>query len=220
MIDLSLYPANPVVLLVPVSLIPLLYSLRWKREILRDILLLTLLSVLIVLFYPLISYTGYALGKFILFVFLPIAFIYFIERWSVRDILINAGVRRENLVASIGYGLAAAVVTIAITVLVSSSAPELDFLWSIIMFFESFTEEFFFRGVLFLYLLQKTNRWVSYLTSILGFVLIHPQHFTSLFILSTITQAVILAVVVDSTRNITGPWIAHGLNRIIPKLLM
>jgi membrane protease YdiL (CAAX protease family) len=87
------------------------------------------------------------------------------------------------------------------------------------MFFEAFTEEFFFRGVLFLYLLSKTNVKIAYLTSVPAFVLMHPQHFTSLFIISTVTQAILLTVITHKTKNIIGPWVAHGLNRILPSAI-
>ncbi len=129
----------------------------------------------------------------------------------------NLGVRKKNMSKSVLYGLVAAVITVVITMVVATTTFDLFF--RIIMFFESFTEEFFFRGFLFLYLLTKTNKKVAYATSILGFVLIHPQHFTSLFLLSTIAQALLLTIVADKTGNIVGPWVSHGLNRFLPSLI-
>ena len=136
----------------------------------------------------------------------------------MKDILSKLGIRKENLAKSLIYGLIAAAITITITVLVIQTMP-FDWVYRIIMFFEAFTEEFFFRGLLFLYLLSKTDLKVAYVTSILGFVLMHPQHFSSFFLISTITQGILLTVVVHKTKNITGAWVGHGLNRFFPVLL-
>jgi CAAX amino terminal protease family. len=215
----------PVALLIFALLIPLIYCAKWKKKELKNIGLLTVCSVVIILLYPLTFYlfnilgvVGYSIAKFILFILLPIITIFYIEKWKVRDILFNAGIRKKNLQKSIIYGIIAAAVTIVITVIVSTTY-KVDIVWRIVMFFEAFTEEFFFRGILFLYLIQKTNLKVAYSTSIIGFILIHPQHFTSMFILSTIAQAILLTIVANKTENIIGPWISHGLNRNIPSLI-
>jgi len=215
----------PIALLTLAFLIPLIYCAKWKKKELKNIALLTGCGVVIILLYPLTFYlsnvlgvTGYAIAKIILFVLLPIVVVFYIERWNVKDILFSAGVRKENLQKSVIYGVIAGVITIVITVVVSTTYG-VDVVWRIVMFFEAFTEEFFFRGVLFLYLAQKTNLKVAYSTSIIGFILIHPQHFTSMFIISTISQAILLTIVADKTKNIIGPWIAHGLNRNMPSLI-
>ena len=212
----------PVALLVAGLLIPLAYSAVWKRRELHSMAMLFGSGALIVLLYPLTSFlpgvlgrAGYPLGKLLLFVILPMGIIYYIERWEVREILAKAGVSRENLWKSVLLGLGAAVVTITITCMLSS-ATGVDLIWSTITFFESFTEEFYFRGVLILYLMRKTNIRVAYLTSVVSFVLIHPQHFTRLFILATAAQGILMGIVAYRTRNIVGPWIGHGLNRIVP----
>jgi len=215
----------PIALLIFAFLIPLIYCAKWKKKELKDIALLTGCGVAIIALYPLTFYLadaigilGYAIAKIMLFVILPVVTIFYIEKWNLRDILFNVGVRKENLQKSIVYGLLAAVVTIVITVFVSTTY-NVDIVWRVVMFFEAFTEEFFFRGILFLYLVQKTNLKVAYSTSIIGFILIHPQHFTSIFIVSTIAQSILLTIVADKTKNIIGPWLAHGLNRTIPSLI-
>lgn len=206
-------------------LFPLAYSLKNKRKHLKPIVAIIICSLAMVALYPLINYLsqiiplfGYTIGKFILFVFLPILTIFYIERWTLKEILSKFGIRKENISKSIIYGLIAAAITIAITVLVIQTMP-FDWVYRTIMFFEAFTEEFFFRGLLFLYLLSKTDLKIAYVTSILGFVLMHPQHFTSFFLISTITQAILMTVVVHKTKNITGAWIGHGLNRFFPVLI-
>ncbi|MFH1474033.1 MAG: CPBP family intramembrane glutamic endopeptidase [Candidatus Aenigmatarchaeota archaeon] len=214
----------PVAPLLFAFLIPIVYSLV-KRKELKSILLMTACSVGVVAFYPITNFLsssiplfGYLIGKVILFVLFPIGTIFFIERWSIKDIFTNLGVRKENLKKSILYGLLAAVVTIAITTLIITSS-QIDSVYSTVMFFESFTEEFFFRGFLLLYLMKKTSPKVAYATSILGFILIHPQNFDNLFIISTMVQGVLMTVIADKTKNIVGPWVGHGLNRVVPSLL-
>jgi len=214
----------PVALLIIAVLIPLVYSLN-KRKERKPVIAILICSIAVVVFYPLTTFLsglnslfGYAIGKVILFVLFPVITIFYVERWNLRGIFSNLGVRKKGVRKSLIYGLLAAVVTIAITVLVAGSS-QFDLIYRTIMFFEAFTEEFFFRGFLFLYLLTKTNRKIAYVTSILGFILIHPQHFTSLFLISTITQGVLLTIVTDKTKNIMGPWVSHGLNRVFPVLI-
>jgi membrane protease YdiL (CAAX protease family) len=88
------------------------------------------------------------------------------------------------------------------------------------MFIEAFNEEFFFRGILLLYLLKITDIKIAYTTSVLAFILAHPQHFNSLWLVSTSLQAILLVAVSYKTKNIIGPWISHGLNRILPSLII
>lgn len=216
----------PIALLICALFIPLVYCIKWKRKELRPIGLLMLCSIIIVLLYPITYYlsniageSGYALGKFILFVIIPLVTLVFIEKTTVKKILMDVGVRRKRILASIVYGVGVAAITIVITLLVSAFTETMNVLQAAILFFDAFNEEFFFRGILFLYVLKKTNVPVAYLTSIIGFILVHPQHFTSLFLLSTSTQAILLTIVADKTKNIAGPWISHGLNRIIPPLI-
>lgn len=214
----------PVALLVIAVLIPLIFSLKERKEV-KPVIAILICSIGVVVFYPLTTFLanlepvfGYAAGKVILFVLFPVATILYVERWNLKDIFSNLGIRKRGLRKSLIYGLLAAIVTIAITVLVATSS-QFDLTYRIIMFFEAFTEEFFFRGFLFLYLLRKTSRKIAYVTSILGFVLIHPQHFLSFFLISTITQGILLTVVADRTKNVIGPWVSHGLNRFFPVLI-
>ncbi len=215
---------SPIAPFLIALLIPLAYSLK-KRKNLKPILAIIICSLAMVVFYPLIYHLGqaipllgYTIWKFILFVFLPVITVFYVERWDLKTILPNLGVRKENIRKSIIYGVLAALFTIAITVLVTTSS-QFDLTYRVIMFFESFTEEFFFRGLLFLYLLAKTNRKIAYVTSILGFILIHPQHFLSPFLISTIMQGILLTIVTDKTKNIIGAWVGHGLNRVFPVLI-
>ncbi len=219
--NFGMFPTAPLMIAL---LIPILYSLRHKRKNLKTILLITLCSFGVVIFYPIVSYLGnlvpnfgYSVGKVLLFVMLPIITVLYIERWNIKKLFNELGLKRKNLGKSVLFGIIAGIITIMITILVS--ATTFDMIFRTIMFFEAFTEEFFFRGFLFLYLLKKTDLKTAYLTSIIGFVLIHPQHFTSPFLISTITQGILTTIIAANTRNITGSWIAHGLNRFFPSLI-
>lgn len=216
------FPLTPLVFAL---LIPLVYSLTKDRKKLKTVSLIVLCSTASIVSYPLVTYlskaipfVGYSLGKFTIFVLFPIVTVLYIEGWSIKGILLTLGVRKRNANKSVTYGIFAAAVTIIITLFVSN-VSQFDLVYRTIMFLEAFTEEFFFRGFLFLYLLKKTNRKVAYATSILGFVLIHPQHFTSTFLLSTITQSILMTIIADKTENIIGPWVSHGLNRFVPAFI-
>lgn len=212
----------PITLMILAFIIPLAYCIIWKKTELKKISVLTASAFIIIILYPLTFYLpgviGYAIAKGILFIIIPTITIFYLEKWKIQDILTRVGVNKDNLGKSIIFGFLAAIVTIAITAIISKTHNP-DVLWRIIMFLEAFTEEFFFRGILFLYLLKITNIKVAYVTSIFAFVLAHPQHFTNLFIISTTVQAILLTIVTHKTKNITGPWIAHGLNRNIPSLI-
>lgn len=215
----------PVALLMFALLIPIGYSLKNNRKNLKPILLITIASIVMIVLYPVVSFLagaipdfGYSIGKIILFILLPAATILYIEKWGIKDIFRNLGVRKTNLPRSVLYGIIAGIITITITIFVSTTT-QFDAVFRTVMFFEAFTEEFFFRGFLFLYLLTKTNLKVAYATSIVGFILIHPQNFTSLFIASTMAQSVLNTIIAHKTRNIIGPWISHGMNRLFPPLI-
>ncbi len=221
-LDLGLFP---VALLLPVLLIPIGYCLGWKRVAARSVLGLSGCCVLVVLLYPAVFFLsdalgilGYAIGKFALFVCLPLAAVVYLEGREVRAALANLGLQRLNVRKSLLLGMLAAVVMIAVTVLVTSAQP-IDLFIDAVLFVEAFTEEFLFRGVLLLYLATKTTPWVAYATSILGFIAVHPQNFESWFLVSTVLQAVLLAVVAARTQNLAGPWLAHGLTRSVPQAI-
>ena len=226
-LELGMFPTMPMMFAL---FIPIAYNIfKGRGRMIRPkpILLVFLCSLGTVVFYPLTSYLytflpvkflGYSIGKLVLFVLMPAATVMYAERWDLRKALRNLGVRRENIGKSVAYGAFAALITITVTLVVMESYS-FDPLNQTILFFEAFTEEFFFRGFLFLYLLKKTNRDIAFATSTSAFVLAHPQHFTELFLISTVVQGVLLTVVAEKTENIIGPWIGHGLNRFVPSLI-
>ena len=84
----------------------------------------------------------------------------------------------------------------------------------VISFFESFTEEFYFRGLLFLVLAAYIDVRLAYVISITSFVLAHPQHLISYFIIPTIVQGILTLEIVRRSNNLIGAWLLHGANRI------
>jgi membrane protease YdiL (CAAX protease family) len=134
------------------------------------------------------------------------------------------GLSRKNIKKSIIFGILFLPIMLLVTFLVqyyngfSTSDP--DVFWGVISFIESFTEEFFFRGVLFLFLIKKTNFKIAYITSLMSFILAHPQNITDLLILSTIVQGIITLEICRRTRNLIGPWLVHGTNRFFSIVIL
>lgn len=208
-------------------LIPIAFCLKCKNENLKKIVILSVFLVLVVLLYPLVDYfseiaddAGYFVGKSILFTIIPLIAIVYLEKSKTKEILIQLGVRKENLLTSVLLGLGALIITLFIVLSITWGNEGITSLsWNIIMFFEAFNEEFLFRGVLLLYLLSITDIRVAYITSVLAFLLAHPQHFNSTFIIPTALQGILLGLVAYKTKNIIGAWISHGLNRTLIQAL-
>ena len=215
----------PIALMLLALLIPIIYCLKWKRENLRKVAIISICCVLIVIGYritvdlgKIIEPTlGYFIGKFILFTLFPLIAILYLEKCEIKTALLQTGIKKENLSISILFGLGVLMITAILTVIIWWGKIEpASLYWNVILFFEAFNEEFLFRGVLLLYIWKITNLKVAYSTSVLAFVLAHPQHLTSLSLIVVATQGILLGVVTYKTKNIIGPWISHGLNRVIP----
>ncbi len=207
-------------------LVPVVYCALRRKDQLRKSAILFGMGILIVILYPIVIaasdaswYIGYPLSQFGLFVVIPLIVLGLMEKWRFQKTVVEVGVSGKKLWTSIAYGLTAAVVMIAVSLLLSSSS-EWNTSTSIVLFLSAFNEEFLFRGVLLLYVTRISNLPSAYATSIIAFVLAHGQYLPyDAFILSTIVQAILLAVVVVTTKNIIGSWIGHGLTRIIPSIL-
>jgi membrane protease YdiL (CAAX protease family) len=215
----------PIALMLLALLIPIIYGLKWKRESLRKVAIISICCVLIVIGYritvdlgKIIEPTlGYLIGKFILFTLFPLIAIIYLEKCEIKAVLLQTGVKKEKLLLSVLFGLGVLIITAILTLIVWWGKIESASLyWDVILFFEAFNEEFLFRGVLLLYIWKITNLKVGYSTSVLAFILAHPQHLTALSLLVVTTQGILLGFVTYKTKNIIGPWISHGLNRIIP----
>jgi membrane protease YdiL (CAAX protease family) len=218
----------PIALMLFALVIPIIFCIKWKKTNLRKIVLISICCIFIVILYPITTYLGniieptlgYFLGKLILFTLLPFITLLHLERSKIKTTLKEIGVKKEKLMMSILLGLGAFLITVIITVLIDRwiYVEPASAYWNTIMFFDAFNEEFLFRGVLLLYLWKITDLKIAYTTSVLAFILAHPQNFTSLYLISTTAQGILLGIVTYKTKNLIGPWISHGLNRIIPQV--
>jgi len=223
--NLGMFPIAPMLF---AFLIPMIYSLKWKKENIRKISIVTICSVFIVLFYPIAFYLGeildsilsYFIGKILLFTIMPLITIQYLEKWPIKTALNEIGIKKDKIGLSIFLGLGVLILTVSVILIIwwSKLSPNSAY-WNTILFVEAFNEEFFFRGVLLLYLWKITDIKIAYITSVLAFIFAHPQHFNSLWLLSTSLQAILLGIVTFKTKNIIGPWLSHGLNRIIPSII-
>lgn len=218
----------PIALMLLSLLIPLIYCLKWKKESLRKVVVISICCILIVIVYritddlgKIIEPTlGYFVGKAILFTILPLITILYLERCTIKAALTEVGVKKDKLVMSILLGLGVLVITVTLTVIVWWGQIEpTSAYWDVIMFFEAFNEEFLFRGVLLLYLWEITDLKVAYATSVLAFILAHPQHLMSPSLIIVAVQGILLGIVTYKTKNLIGSWISHGFNRVIPTSL-
>ena len=215
-----LYPTTA---LVFVLVIPIVYCWRWKKENQEKVTVIWFYGLVATIFYGSvlyladhISHGGYFLGKLILFTIIPLYVYLYLEKGGIRTALTKLGVHKEKITSSILWGIGAAIVTLIIGLAVAwEQEGTTSLYWNIVMFCDAFNEEFLYRGFFFLYIWKLTDIKIAYLTSNLAFILTHPQHFHSLFIVSTITQGLLLTRVTHKTKNILGPWISHGLNRTI-----
>jgi membrane protease YdiL (CAAX protease family) len=232
MFDLLMWP-----MLIPMIL-PLLYCIRYKKEALAEIAVIILSMILIVfLFYPISTYfvtKSDILAKFLLFIIIPIILLLLVKR--NRSILNfrQYGIKKEGLKNSISLCVLFIPIMLGVTFVIkyiNGISGTGDILFGTVSFFESFSEEFLFRGILFIFLLAKTNLKIAYVTSFFSFVLMHPYHienlinFGNLFIISTIVQGILTIEIARRSGNITGAWLLHGANRffsivIIPLLVV
>lgn len=234
--DFFLWP-----MLLPLTL-PISYSILYKRDRIGEILVITLSMILIVILYWPVSLwlhiDANIYSKFFLFVIIPIFLLYIYDR--VHKYSFNSdekifdwnrfGINSEGFEKSLKLGLLFIPIMIIVTFLINYYHgifyPGDIFIGSV-YFVEAFTEEFLFRGILFLFLLKSTNIKIAYITSLASFILMHPQHlenYTNLFFISTIVQGVLTIEIARRSENITGAWLLHGINRffiivIIPLLL-
>lgn len=221
--DLFLWP-----MLIPMT-IPIIYCIKFKRTSLVETGVLLLAMVLIVvLYWPLLTtnlafaYT-YLVVKFLLFVFLPLFLIVAVKRKPSQHFGELFGVTKQGLKKSLFWFILLLPIMIVVTGLihyVHGVGWGADLIAGAISFFEALTEEFFFRGLLFVYLLKITDRKIAYVTSFLSFILMHPQNLSTLFIVGTIVQGIITLEIARRSYNIIGSWMVHGSNRFFELVIL
>ncbi|MBN1860742.1 MAG: hypothetical protein JW840_04690 [Candidatus Thermoplasmatota archaeon] len=221
--DLFLWP-----MLLPLIL-PLIYCVKYKKESFVEIGTIILVMVLIVLLYwPMVtstiffSYT-YIVTKFLLFVVLPIISFVLIQGNTTPFHLDIYGLKKQGVRMSLFWFLLLLPVMLATTFIIhyfSNGSWNVELVAGVMSFFEAFTEEFFFRGILFVFLLQKINMKIAYITSLTSFILMHPQNLTTLFIFGTVLQGILTLEITRRSQNITGAWLLHGSNRFFQLVLL
>jgi len=225
--DFLLWP-----MLIPM-IIPLLYGIKYKRESLLEIIIITLIMIgIVIAYWPLtVGFNSSAniITKFLLFVLVPLLFLYLTfkirnkKRKEKLDFQFSQfGITSIGIEKSLKLGFLFLPLMLFVTFLAKYMMGGVfnpNFPLGVVSFVESFTEEFFFRGILFLFLMSKTNLKIAYITSLLSFILMHPQNFTNPFIISTIVQGLITIEICRRTRNLAGAWIVHGTNRFFSIVL-
>jgi len=213
-------------MLIPMVL-PLAYAVKYKRDSLIEIGVITFTMIFIVVAYwPLIlglNSTSNIVTKFLLFVFLPLVFLFI--TWKIRNkqkkkkqeySFKQFGITEEGFEKSLKLGFLFLPIMLMVTFIAKymiGGTLDGNFSLGVVSFAESFTEEFFFRGILFLFLMSRTNLKIAYVTSLASFVLMHPQNFTNPFIISTIVQGFLTIEICRRSKNLVGAWVLHGTNR-------
>ncbi len=170
------------------------------------------------------------LPKFLLFVFVPLVFFYI--TWKIRNkqkkkkqeySFKQFGITEEGFEKSLKLGFLFLPIMLIVTFIakyIIGGTLDGNFSLGVVSFVESFTEEFFFRGILFLFLMSRTNLKIAYVTSLASFVLMHPQNFTNPFIISTIVQGFLTIEICRRSKNLVGAWVLHGTNRFFSIAIM
>lgn len=230
--DFFLWP-----MLIPM-IIPIVYGIKYNRDSLLEICIITFTMIFIVVAYwPLtvgLNSSANIITKFLLFVLLPLAFLYI--TWKIKNkqkkekqsfTFNQYGITSVGFEKSLNLGLLFLPIMLLVTFLVKymiGGSFDGDFSLGVVSFMESFTEEFFFRGILFIFLMSRTNLKIAYITSFASFILMHPQNFSNLFIISTMVQGFLTIEICRRSKNLVGAWVLHGTNRffsivIIPFIL-
>ena len=227
-LNLFLWP-----MLIPM-IIPIFYCIKFKRESLANIgVIIGVMFLIVILYWPLLTtnYFGnytYITVKFFLFVLLPILGLQIVKSNKNALDLNRYGLKLQGLKKSTWLFVLFLPIMLGVTIaiqLINGVKIDFNLSFGTIMFFEAFSEEFFFRGILFIFLLSKTNLQVAYITSLASFVLMHPQNLTTFFIIGTIIQGILTIEICRRSENLIGAWLLHGTNRfftiaIIPLLFL
>ena len=203
-------------------IVPLFYSIRYRRDSLKEIIgILIIMITIIIVYWPLLtseylSSATYVATKILLFLVIPCGILLLLRRSSISSLLPRIGLQKKGIRHSFVLGILFLPLMLIVTFLlhfVNGVGFDPNVLSGSVSFFEAFTEEFFFRGILFLYLFMLTDLRIAYFTSLACFILAHPQQVTSLFILGTLVQGILTLEITRKSENIIGAWMVHGINR-------
>lgn len=181
-----------------------------------------------------VSYIIKTAIKLLLFISIPFFYGFILKKESFLDILRLRNVNRESFLKGLLFGISFVVILIGGYYLLRSyidlnyisfqlennlgvNAKNFVYVALYISFINSFLEEFFFRGFVFLNLNDSLNKYISYGFSALIFALYHIGIFIKwfnpfIFFLS-IAGLIIVGLLFDEMdakpKNIINSWISH-----------
>lgn len=226
-IDLFLWP-----MLLPIFALAI-YCWLYKKDHLKEALaILAAIAIMIVLYMPMMDLfakdaigIGYSITKLILWILLPIAFLFLLTRdksfLSFRKYGTKKGGARRSVWLFLIFVPIMLVVTFAESMILGVGWDSNIPLGSV-MFFESFTEEFLCRGILLVFLMSIIDFRMAYAVSALTFILAHPQYYfpLQLGLVGVIVQTVLTAEIARRSDNIIGAWLLHGTNRFFEMVFL
>ncbi len=179
------------------------------------------------------NYLVSAITKIIFFGTLPIAYCIFIEHMSLKETLYLKGNVREIKRAIVLGVCVSAVILIAYATLKahidldliaselmatsSINASTFPFIAIYIIFGNSFLEEYFFRGFIFLTLCKKEYKKLAYIFSALLFAIYHVAIFKTWFspmiiglsLIGLFIGGLIFNAINVKNKNIINSWVVH-----------
>lgn len=182
------------------------------------------------------NYFVKTVSKLLLFVVIPIIYIKFLKKVSLKEALKFNKIDRHHLKLGFIFGMASfAIVLMAYFLLrnfidLQSIAAEMQskskitptnfmFVAAYVTFGNSFLEEFFFRGFIFLSLYELNNKKLAYIYSSLLFGLYHMAIFRNWFnpaliglaLLGLVSVGFIFDWLNTKSENFINSWLVHIL---------
>ncbi|NLC54752.1 MAG: CPBP family intramembrane metalloprotease [Erysipelothrix sp.] len=206
----------------------------------KTIVIITILAVLMMSIIDGIINPGYlykSLAKIVMFLILPIAYTFFDNKIHLRDCFILKS--KKAIFISIGLGFGVYLVIMLAYIILKNfidlesimqtlnkdvGVAKDNFIWIAlyISFINSFIEEFFFRGFLFLNLKSLGTKWFAYIFSATAFSIYHVAIMGSwftpiLFVVAMIGLfggGLIFNYLNDKNGNIYNSWIVHMMSNL------
>jgi membrane protease YdiL (CAAX protease family) len=207
----------------------LMYSIIYEHKNSRIVGSVLLSGIIVVLTYLYLlesnifgQYT-YIFVKYLLFILIPCLLILFGGKFVINDFIKMVGISRTGFFSSLKWGLLLLPIMLGVTIIVyfyQGFSSGIDVFFGVVSFFESFSEEFFFRGILFLLLIHFFRFEIVFIVSLFSFILVHPHHLSNVFIFVTIIQGLLTLEIVRRSKNLTGAWLLHGMNRLFSLLVI
>lgn len=186
--------------------------------------------------YLMVNYLFKTLSKIILFIIIPYIYIKYVKKKSIKNALNLKGMNKKQFSYGIIFGILCFIIVIIAYLIFKKfidfkgilnemqnksqiTPANFIFVGLYITFVNSFLEEYFFRGYIFLNLYEKGNKIGAYIFSSLLFSLYHLTIFKSWFdlqimflVLFGLFSVGILFNILDTkSRNFINSWIVHIL---------